>query len=467
MGRRIAGATALLWCGRFVRDPVSTASDVVSRHGSLVRIEPPVSTIRRLAPKIPRTILIAVGARHNQAILGQPELWRTVNITAAGKKGHVSRRLGRGLVQMNGPDQRYYRRVLMPPLRKSRLEARGEQIMDIADREISGWPSGAEFDLWSQSQELMQHLAIDLLFGADRDIACPVANRITRGLSISMSLGAALRIDLPGTPYRQFLREAEGIAEAISRWASSKRGNHDPNDLLALLVNSPTSSGKPPDDGVFINQVPTLFGAAYETCQNALVWTLVLLALHPDKQKTLIDEIRSNIGGAPISYASISRLPYLNAVVSESFRILPPVPLQYRVALDEAEVGGITVPAGTRAVLSPFVTNRDPAVYEEPRRFRPERWLNWHTKAYEMATFSGGPRVCPGGWFASSVIKTAIARLLKDQAVVVPGGSHIDYRVRVTMSPAGRVPVMLSREPASKQPRIRGRLAKALELSKT
>ena len=448
----LTGLAAVSAIARFFVDPVRTAVELNRSLGRFVVIKPPL----KLMKNAPRQAVMVVGEALNREILGKPDVWRTVNITAGGKRGHVSRELGKGLVQMNGPRQTYYRKLLSPPLRRKNIDDRGPQITSIARDDIRTWPVGESFDLWTHSRQLMQHFAIDLMFGADRALGCPLAEQIEKGLSQSFSVLTAIPADIPGTPYHSFLRGSETCAANIVAWAKTKAGSDDPDDLLALLVNNPGPDGQPASDQVFINQVPTLFGAAYETCQNSIFWTLLVLAIFPDIQRRLIAEIRDVMKEDAIEYARINDLPFLDSVVRESFRMFPPVPFQYRVATRDTELGTVALQRGARAVLSPYLTNRDPKVFDRPNSFSPDRWSRIRANAYAYSTFSAGPRVCPGTWFASAVIKSAIATLLQRNAIVVADGTRVNYRVHVMMSPRDTVHAMLSDEPARERPAIAG-----------
>lgn len=437
---------------RFFIDPVKTAVELNRSAGRFVVIRPPLKITKRG----PKQAVMVVGEALNREVLGKPDVWRTVSITAGGKRGHVSRQLGRGLVQMNGPRQTYYRKLLSPPLRRKNIDDRGSQITSIARDDIRTWPVADSFDLWTHSRQLMQHFAIDLMFGADRGMGCPLAEQIEEGLSQSFSVLTAIPTDIPGTPHYKFLRGSETCAANIVEWAKTKSGSDDPNDLLALLVNNPGPDGRPPSDEVFVNQVPTLFGAAYETCQNSIFWTLLVLAILPDIQRRLIAEIRDVMKEDAIEYSRINDLPFLDSVVRESFRMFPPVPFQYRVATEDTILGGVALQKGARVVLSPYLTNRDPKVFEQPNSFYPERWSHTKANAYAYQTFSAGPRICPGTWFASAVLKSAIATLLQRNAIAVADSTNVNYRVHVMMSPRNAVEVILSDEPAKASPAIAG-----------
>ena len=146
----------------------------------------------------------------------------------------------------------------------------------------------------------------------------------------------ALPINLPMTAYGQIVRDAEKLERRILRWVAAKRGRPDERDLASIIVNTPDADGNQPDDASIVAHVASLFALSSEGSQSALVWTLVLLAQHPRITAALRDELNNKLGGASPALDKAGELPYLDAVVKESMRILPPVPLQIRVAQRDA-----------------------------------------------------------------------------------------------------------------------------------
>ncbi|MFO1055419.1 MAG: cytochrome P450 [Dongiaceae bacterium] len=434
----MSGPGAAMHLVGFVRDPLVATRRLYDAHGPFVELS-------RLVPGSRKVFVLTAGAAFNRAVLGAPAIWRTVSIAPGGPRNSAIRRLSIGLIRMTGERHAHYRRMLLPPLRRHKVEAMSPTMAGLAAEEIGRWPAGRPIDLWTEVRRLMRSLAIGLLFGGDRAQGYPVADMIGSLLQFNWSVGvAACPVDLPFTPFGRMVRQGEALERRILDWAGGKRGRLDPDDLLSVIVNNPEETGCPVRDPTIVGHVPTLFGAAYETCQNLLVWTLVLLALHPRVAQDLRDELRAALpGDAPPELARLDGLTLLDAVVKESLRILPPVPIQYRVALQDTELLGHPLPRGARVLLSSFLTNRLPALYPEPDRFLPERWAAIDPTPFENPVFSAGPRACPGGPFGLGVVKMALATLLRRHRVTVPPGTRIDYQVRVALSPRGRVPAIL------------------------
>src|SRR6202035_3521664 len=149
------------------------------------------------------------------------------------------------------------------------------------------------------------------------------------------------------------------------------------------------------------------------------IWTLVLLAQHPRIAGELLDELQSGLADGAPTLSDIADLPWLDAVIKESMRILPPAPMQARVAERDTSLAGHPVPHGTRLLLSSLVTNRMPERYPAPESFWPERWASINPSAFEYPVFSAGPRNCPGHLLGMAMVKVAVAALLQRHRIGV------------------------------------------------
>jgi cytochrome P450 len=304
-----------------------------------------------------------------------------------------------GLTRMTGHAHAYYRKLLVAPLRKASVDALAADMARLAEAEVTSWPVGEIIDLWGHTRRLMQRLAVELLFGDTTGQGNLIAERVSRLMAAKWGLRPFAPINLPITSYGRMLREAELLERDLLEWARNKRGALDDGDLASIIVNSPDADGRPLDDAAIAGQMLSLFAAASEASQTVLTWTLVLLALHPRVARKLLDELRNKLGGAAPSLDTVGDLSYLDAVVKESMRIIPPVPMQMRVAQHDTTIAGHRAPNGTRVILNTFLTNRMPDLYPEGDVFRPDRWFTITPSTFEFPVFSGGPYSCPGYWF--------------------------------------------------------------------
>jgi cytochrome P450 len=253
----------------------------------------------------------------------------------------------------------------------------------------------------------------------------------------------------PGRAYFKWLRTAPRLERAINDWIDEIRGEPNPKNIFSVLVNNPDEKGEPPSKKVIGGILSFTFGAAYETCQNALTWTLVLLTQHPKIAVALTEEIDSAVGSGPGWLDELGKLPLLDGVIREGMRLFPPVPMIFRRSRAETELGAVRIPARMRVLTSGYLINRDPALYSQPRKFMPERWLNLNLSPFEYPVFGGGGRMCPGALFSDQMLKIALATILSSHRVELAHPARIDHRTAITLKPYPGVQIVLREKAAA------------------
>jgi len=171
--------------------------------------------------------------------------------------------------------------------------------------------------------------------------------------------------------------------------------------------------------------------------------TLLLLSQHPKAAGALLEELSAAEISGSLSVDRLEQCKWLDSVIRESLRILPPVPVQVRKALRDADLIDCDVKRKTRVIRSPFLTNRLPELYPDGDRFKPERWSSITPSQYEYLVFSGGPRTCIGYWFAMTFLKIAIAQIVRAYRFTIIPGARIDYRLSVAIWPSRGIPVFV------------------------
>jgi len=442
---RVTGPAAWRWALQFGLDPLMAARRAYADLGPFVVLGEALPFVRR-----PRAVLLNVplvltaGAAFNRELLSDPETWRGVSLLPGGPRNSAARRLSAGLTRTTGRQHAHYRKLVAPPLRRTSVNALAEKMARLAEAEVASWPAGEAIDIWEFPRRLMRGFAVELLFGGNTEHGYFIADAVSRLMEGKWGGSAfALRINLPVTSYGRIVRDSEVLERRLLEWARTKRGQVDDRDLASIIVNSPDADGMSPSEATIVGQIPSLFAAAFEAGQSALTWTLLLLAQHPRVAAQLLDELRNKMGASLPSLSGAGDLSYLDAVVRESMRILPPVPFQMRVAQCDTKIFGYDVPKGARVILSTFLTNRMPHPYPDGDVFRPERWFTITPTAFEFPVFSGGPYSCPGYWFGSTAVKIAVAAILMRYRLVLAPNARIDYRVQPTMRPLQRVHALL------------------------
>lgn len=416
-------------------NPISTTRRLHASNGPYVIVQYPHS--RRSRPQI---LIFVADAGLYRAVASNSEAWRSANILWLWPKNTAATRLSRGVTRLRGARHAHYRRLLALLLSRPAIADMSLDMAAIAKRNVDSWPRDRPIEFVSVARDLMQDFVISLLFGQDRARALPVARMI--------GAAAAAAWPFPGPAYFKWLRTAPKLEQAISDWVDEKRGELNPKDIFSVLVNNPDEKGEPPSKEVIGGILSFTFGAAYETCQNALAWTLVLLTQHPKIAVALTEEIDRAAGGGLGSMDGLGKLPLLDNVIKEGMRLFPPVPLQFRRSLVETELGGARIPAGMRVLTSVYLINRDPELYNQPRKFMPERWFNLNLSPFEYPVFGAGGRMCPGALFSDQMVKIALVAILSSHRVELAHPARIDHRTAVTLSPHPGVQVVLREKTA-------------------
>ena len=428
--RRVSGIAALAMTAHFGLDPLGAMLRIQRRYGDLTAF-----TIKQ-ARKVRRYIL-AAGAVYNRRVLSDPTTFQSIGVMLPGPHGSAQRRIGRGLLGPSGPEHAHYRRTLLAPLRPRVVDQMAEKLSSIVDREIAAWPQAAPSDLFILCKKLARSAALETLFarpegGASAELMI-AAQLIDQHIEMEASpFVRGLPRDWPGTPYRRVLRHAEKVEAALLAWARKEADAGRADNLMCVLAASPDQDGTSPGETALLNHLPTLFGAAYETTQTALAWALFLVSQHPAAAGALLDELNALPDDRP---QRLLECKWLDAVIKESMRLLPSVPTQTRRAACDAELVDGEVKAGAFVVLSAFLTNREPALFAEPDRFKPERWAHIDPNQYEYLAFSAGPRTCIGARFAANLLRIAVARIVRRYRLEVLPGARIDHQVRLTLRP--------------------------------
>ncbi|KAB1217259.1 Cytochrome P450 71A1 [Morella rubra] len=161
-----------------------------------------------------------------------------------------------------------------------------------------------------------------------------------------------------------------------------------------------------------------MFVAGIDTTSTALEWAMAELIKNPNIMKRAQEEVRGAVGNkSKIDVHDINRMDYLKCIINETLRLHPPLPLLLpRETSASVRFGGYDIPAKTRVYINAWAIQRDPAVWERPEEFLPERFkdnpVDFRGHYYEFLPFGGGRRGCPGITFSVASVEYVIANIL-------------------------------------------------------
>ena len=423
----------------FLRDPIGCMRAVYRTHGK-------IAALVRGA----NDFLFAFGPEFNKELLANPDLFHATGFLFPGPRKSPQRRLTHGLFSMNGEQHRQHRRLLLPLFQKKAIEPHRDALVAITDRLLDRWQPGQTRDISQEMMELTLRVTSQVLFGFDEyPLAAAIDTVVERWLALNSAvivMGTLSMEDQEGA-YDQMLQTAEQLEQqmqALLERRSLRPSNG--NDILSLLTQAHAEDNTRMSDIELVGQAVHFYAAANHTTKDALTWTLLLLAQHPQVMAELHDELLSKLRGEAPTSAQLQQLPLLERVIKESMRLLPPVSYYSRMNSEPAVLGAYALSKGTTIVLSHYITHHMADLYPQPERFRPERWRTINPSPYEYLPFGAGPRMCVGAMFAMMTLKISLAMILQRFRLTVVPHARIDRKITTTLWPRHGMPMILWRQ---------------------
>ncbi len=346
--------------------------------------------------------------------------------------------MGDGLFSSEGELWLRQRRLAQPAFQRPQIAALSRQMSAAAAALADEWArgeSGRVLDVAPEMMRLSLGIASTTLFSHDISGEADTLGRAIRIVLAYVSRRMSSQLTPPlwlPTRANRAVRHAKEVLDRVVLEVIEARRRHGPGpgDVLDLLLAArDEESGTGMTDQQLRDEVMTLLGAGHDTVGAALSWAWHLLGQHPDVQEALADEARGRLGGRAPDFDDLPHLPLARAVFDEALRLYPPAPGLPRVAIHHDEIAGHHVPAKALVLLWPYVTHRDPAYWDEPEKFKPERFLpgaGAGRPKFAYFPFGGGPRVCIGNTFAlteGTLILAALAQRFRLEPV--PGAEVV------------------------------------------
>jgi cytochrome P450 len=361
--------------------------------------------------------------------------------------------LGNGLLTSEGAFWQRQRKLAQPSFRHDSIARYAEAMVNSTRHMLDGWRDGQTRDVHEEMMAVTLTVVAKSLFGAD---VSEETNKVSHALrEVSNQLLAMPNLSfflpefvpLPSTlRLRQAVRELDRVIYSIIR-ARRATNSHSP-DLLQVLLDAQEKDGSQMTDEQLRDEMMTLFIAGHETTSVTLSWAWYLLAGHPEVEAKLIDELSSVLDGRDAGVSDLRALPYTEMVVKEAMRLYPPAWVIGREALNEFEVHGYRLRAGTNVLMIPWITHRDARFYRESERFDPDRWSDDPTRSSRLPRFAyfpfgGGPRVCIGAGFAMMEATLLLATIAQRFRLRLTSDRPIEMLPLVTLRPKNGIKMML------------------------
>jgi cytochrome P450 len=335
------------------------------------------------------------------------------------RSNFFQRLVGNGLLTSQGEEWKRQRRLSQPAFHRERVASYGEVMVDYSKRLTAKWNEGENRDIHRDMMRLTLEIVVQCLFSADVssdvDHVGATLKELVKPFASQATLGWILNNRLPTPTHLRFHALAKKIDRVVYRIISERRASGaDKGDLLSMLLAVRDEDGSRMNDRQLRDEVMTLFLAGHETTALTLAWSWYLLGTNPDAERKFHAELDEVLGGRAPTMADLSRLKYTEQIAKECMRLYPPAYGLGREAINDCEIGGYRVPAGTQVFMFQWATQRDSRFYVEPESFRPERWTDDFVEQlpkYAYFPFGGGPRACIGASFAMMEIILCLATI--------------------------------------------------------
>ena len=340
----------------------------------------------------------------------------------------LAKYIGHGLLTAEGEHWRAQRRMIQPAFHRKKLAGLLDTMHNAIREELEKITVHGEQDVFPLMGDLaFQVVAKSLFSNADIREEMKELQHITE-------TNQKMLIREMRQPYlvwwfklsgqlRKHLQYSEDSRVLLNNLIEERIGqNREEDDLLDMLLKATYEDGTHMDRRQLIDEVLILFTAGHETTANALSFTLFLLAVHPQIQEKVYEEIEQ-IGSPGDDLLSwISQFNYTQQCIEEAMRLYPPVYVIDRMAKEDIEISGYKFKKGSMLLMSVYELHRYSVFWKSPESFVPERFEKDRRK--EMSPFyypfGAGPRMCIGNSFALYEMILTMAEIIREYRISSP-----------------------------------------------
>jgi cytochrome P450 len=354
------------------------------------------------------------------------------NYTRGGEgRTFLNRIIGRGILLLEGEEWLTQRRMMQPYFHRKYFPALIDTMVSTIDELLNELAQEANGDVidfvpFIKRLTMMVFLRAMYSMALDRE----TSHRIGPAVDRAMRLGSRrdqwkalipMSIKLPMD--RQLEQAVKLLDEVTAKLIRERKAlPEQPADLLGFLIEATDeSSGQGMSNQQLLDECKTLLIGGYDTTSGTLMWTVQLLRDHPEMVQQLVDEA-NRVFSQPITYERVSELEYSRKVVMETLRLRPVTWTNFRVSVNDDEIGGYPIKGGSTMLMPVLHIQSDPRWWgADAAEFKPERWTDKNGGAnhnWAFVPFGGGPRVCLGEHFALLEATLLVPKLLQRFEIV-------------------------------------------------
>ncbi len=353
--------------------------------------------------------------------------------------------VGEGLLTSEGEHWKRQRKLIQPAFHKKQLANLMDSIKQAILSEYSKITPGIELDIFPVYNDLAFQTVVKSLFSSAAN-----QEEITRLQFITEEtqkmlvkelrqpyLGWWFNLSGKIESYLKLTREARAILKAMVQERRSSGERYD--DLLDMLLEAKYDDGNFMDEEQLIDEILILFTAGHETTSNSLTFTAQLLALHPEWQENIFNEIETLEREETDLMGFVTKAKLTQQVIEESMRMYPPAYFIDRVNLEPDEFEGKYFEPGSNLLFSLHEVHRHPDLWEDPDVFKPDRFADGGKKfSSQYFPFGAGPRKCIGNNFAMFEMIIAVAEIVR-RYKIISVNEEIEIKPLITLKPKNAI----------------------------
>jgi cytochrome P450 len=330
------------------------------------------------------------------------------------------------LILLSGETHRRTRSILMPAFRGERVRSYVDLIADATNDEITALQPGDQLMVCDAAQAITLDVVIRVVFGvtdgARRAECARLIEELMRSGTAPLMLVPWLRREIAGRgPWAQLVAFRTQLDRLLSEQIEERRGMGDHgSDVMELILTATDEDGDALGDDALRDQLRTMLAAGHETSSTSLAWALYYIHRDESIRSRVIEELAD--ASTP---GEIATLPYLGAVIHETLRMHPTVPIVLRRLTGPLTVAGVPRAAGDVIGIALPALHFNPDVWRNPESFDPNRFLERKPSPFEYAPFGGGYRRCIGATFAQHELAVAIGTILNTVELRMPRSEQL------------------------------------------
>ncbi|KAJ8912890.1 hypothetical protein NQ315_011213 [Exocentrus adspersus] len=304
-------------------------------------------------------------------------------------------------------------------------------------------------ELHKWSLESIAKVALDVRLGCLDENSHPDTQRLIDAVNTFFIKVPVLELKIPfwkilNTPtFTKYINALETIREICTKYIqkslnSAPKSNKDDEisilQRLLLLENDPK---------IATILALDMFLVGIDTTSNAAASILYQLAIHPEKQQILKDELKIILPekSTPITRENLERMTYLKACIKETMRMYPVVIGNGRQTTNDCIIGGYHIPKGVQVIFQHYVISNQEEYFPKSKEFLPERWIKSSPCFKEHHPFASlpfgfGKRMCLGRRFADLELQTLLAKVIRNYTLEYHY-QKLDYFIHPMYTPNG------------------------------